>query len=76
MGLLSQDYSISNLIKDVPYKIIVGGTLADMLKDSDGYEYPLSTDQSLYYLYMILKGIKFLHENGVIHLNINCKHYY
>ena len=72
-GPLSQDYS-SNFINNIPY--IIGGTLADMLKDSDGYEYPLSIDQSLYYLYMILKGIEFLHENGVIHLNINCKQYY
>lgn len=52
--------------------LFVGGNLADMLKDSDGYEYPLSVDQSLYYLQMILKGVDFLHENGVLHLNINC----
>ena len=35
----------------------------------------LSVDQSLYYLQMILKGVDFLHENGVLHLNINCKHF-
>ena len=35
-----------------------------MLKDGDGYEYPLSIDHSLYYLYMILKGIEFLLWNS------------
>ena len=48
----------------------IDGSLEDMLVDEDGASYPLSIDQSLYYLHQVLSGVQFLHQNNVIHLNI------
>ena len=52
------------------------GSLADMLRDENSYEYPLIIDQSLYYLHQILNGVQFLHQKHVIHLDICGEHCY
>lgn len=55
--------------------VIIGGSLEDVLRDEDGYEFPLSVHQSLYYLQQTLSGVQFLHQNGVLHLDICGKYY-
>ena len=41
-----------------------------MLKDESGALMPLHRDQALYYFWQLLEGVKFLHDNNVLHLDI------
>ncbi len=42
-----------------------------MLEDPETREpMPLDREQALYYFWQLLEGVKYLHDNGVLHLDI------
>ncbi len=54
------------------FSLCVDGNLSNMLVDEQNDPAPLDPDQSLYYFRQLLLGVKFLHDNGVLHLDIKC----
>ena len=45
------------------------GNLSEMIVDPDTQQ-PLDRDQALFYFWQVLKGVNFLHENSILHLDI------
>ena len=49
-------------------ELMAGGSVRDKL-DEDG---PFNSDQIRYYVYQILLGLEYLHNEGIIHRDLKC----
>lgn len=59
---------VSILFSSIP---TTDGNLSDMLQDQDTQlPLPLDAEQALYYFWQLLNGVHFLHNNGILHLDI------